>query len=186
MTYVTKMFSVLSVTLALAGVLAGCTKEQAPDVSRIEDRTFTLRPANTDFRFGVLTGQLSDLTVTQRIDETTGEVVYAPQLRATLKLKNTSPDQAVRLLAGGLEYLGPDGKPIPLAENRGNTDFNFYSYASDRLDPGMESSHNVDVPFPAAALDGRRMAEIRLSVTYIPTAYREESVTVPLTVAPQG
>ena len=47
----------------------------------------------------------------------------------------------------------------------------------------METSHNVDVSFPAAALDGQRLADIRVKVTYIPDPYRAESATVPFALA---
>jgi hypothetical protein len=44
-------------------------------------------------------------------------------------------------------------------------------------------THRVDVPFPAAALNGKTLTEIRLSVTYLPAPYREESVEIPVVLA---
>lgn len=84
-----------------------------------------------------------------RADRQTGEVVQAPRLRGTLKLRNATLDQTARLISGSLE-----------------------------------TSRDFDVSFPAAALDGQRLSDIRAEVTYIPGAYRAESVTVPVSLAP--
>jgi hypothetical protein len=74
------------------------------------------------------------------------------------------------------------GMAIPLAEGRGNTTFKF-PYYQDRLDPGMATSVDVDVPFPAAALEERRLGEVRLELAYIPTPFREESVRIQVGLA---
>lgn len=173
----------LAVPLALAGILLGCTRQEATSTSRIEEKVFRLDPAKFAVRVGFLTGQLTDLRVVQRVNEATGEVVDAPKLRATLKLKNASADQAARLLGGDVEYLNPSGQLIKLAEGRTDTSFKFYSMGSDRLDPGMETSHEIDVPFPAAGLNGKTLADVRLSMTYLPLPYREDSVTLPVALA---
>jgi hypothetical protein len=47
----------------------------------------------------------------------------------------------------------------------------------------MEISHDVDVPFPAAALNSRTLADVRLRVVYIPVVYRTEAVTVPVALS---
>ena len=166
-----------------AAVLAGCSGQPSADTPRIEEKTFSLKPATIPVRVGVLDGQLSELSVVQRVNPETGEVVYAPQMRGSLKLKNNSSDESVRLVEGEIEYLDAAGGRIALADTRSDSSFQFYSYSSDRLDPGAEVSKSVDVPFPAAALKDKALKEIRLSVTYLPAPYREESVKVPVTVA---
>jgi hypothetical protein len=146
-------------------------------------KTVVLKPATIPVQVGILTGQLSNLSVVQRVNAETGEVVYAPQLRGTLQLRNGSSDQAVRLVAGHVEYLNASGAPIELAAERPDTSFAFYSYSTERLDPGAEMSHGVDVPFPATALDGKALSDIRLRVTYLPVPYHQESVEIPVTIA---
>src|SRR3989337_2639143 len=47
----------------------------------------------------------------------------------------------------------------------------------------MGSSPDVDVPFPAAALAGKTLGDIRLEMTYLPTPYREEAVAVRVSLA---
>jgi hypothetical protein len=176
--------------LGLAGALmlgtvalGACSGEPTADTPRIEEKTFALKPATVPVQVGVLTGELKDLAVVQRVNAQTGEVVYAPQLGGTLKLKNTAANEAVNLVTGQVEYLDAAGSRIAMADDRADTSFRFYAYSSQRLDPGAEMTHRVDVPFPAAALKGKTLKEIRLSVTYLPAPYREESVELPVVLA---
>ena len=178
----------LSVTfataLALSAMLAGCATEQDVGASpRIVEKTFALTPDTLPLGVSFLKGELAGLKVVERINETTKEVVEQPKLRGTLKLRNTAPDQAVRLISAKIGYVDTDGKLIALAEGRQDTSFKLYSYQADRLDPGMGSSHDVDVPFPAAALAGKTLGDIRLEMTYLPTPYREEAVAVRVSLA---
>ena len=169
---------------AAAG-LAGCSGEPSADTPRIEERTFSLKPATIPVQVGMLNGQLTELSVMQRVNAETGEVLYAPQMRGTLRLKNTTDDEAVRLLNGQIEYLDAEGRRITLADARADTSFRFHSSSSEQLDPGAEIRHTVDVPFPAAALKDKPLNEIRLSLTYLPAPYRAESVELPVTIAPR-
>jgi hypothetical protein len=181
----TRMIPAVRLTATLVGAalaLVACSSEPT-DIPRIEAKTFTVKPATLPVRIGVLSGQLMDLTVLERVNVKTGEVVYAPQLRGTIHLKNTSSDQAVRLVNGQVEYLAAGGARIGLASDRGDTSFRFYSSSHERLDPGMEVTQSLEVPFPAAALKGDTLAEVRLNVRYIATPYREESVEIPVALA---
>jgi hypothetical protein len=176
--------AILAAALMSAGLtFLGCSKEPTAETPRIEEKTFAFKPAAVAVRVGVLAGELTDLSVVQRVNAATGEVVYAPQLRGNLKLKNTSPDEALRLLNGHVEYLDASGASIALPPDRADTTFRFYAYATERLDPGAEITHRVDVPFPAAALNGKTLRELRLSVTYLPAPYRQESVELPVALA---
>lgn len=169
--------------LALGMGLAGCGQQAAQSTApEIQHKTFALTPATVSVKASFLTGQLEDLKVTERVEQGTGKVVDPPKLRARLRLKNASADQAARLVSGRIEYTDPEGKPIPLAEGRGDTNFKFHSYSNDRLDPGMETSQDIDVPFPAVALKEKKLRDIRLELAYIPTPYREESVHIPVSL----
>jgi hypothetical protein len=175
--------AVHTLIVGAAAMLTACSSQPSADTARMEEKSVALLPATIPVEVGILTGELSGLSVVQRVNAETGEVVYAPQLRGTLTLKNSASDEAVRLLGGQVAYLDGSGAPIALAKDRADTSFRFYSYSSDRLDPGAQTTHNVDVPFPAKALTGEALKEIRLSVTYLPAPYREEAVEVPVTVA---
>ncbi len=115
------------------------------------------------------------------MEQGTGKVVDLPKLGATLKLKNTSENQAARPISGKIEYVDAEGRLIPLAEGRGETSFQF-PYYQDRLDPGKEASLNIEVPFPAAALKEKKLRDIRLELAYIPTPYKEEVVSIPVSI----
>ena len=172
----------------LAGVaLAGCTNDAGREVSqRIDEKRVVLSPPSATLAIGVLKGKLSDMTVVQRVNAETGEVVSPPQLRATLALENSSEDQAVRVVAGHVGYLDKSGAKIALAEGRGEPTIQIYGYSGDRLDPGGTATHQLDVPFPAAALAGSRLAEVKVDLTYIPMPYRHEAGRAAVSVAPQS
>jgi hypothetical protein len=174
--------AVLALTVMLAG--AGCSQEQTASEPRIIEQTAALAPATLPVTIGPLNGELSELSVLRRVDESTGNTVYAPQLRGTLILRNTSEDVAVRLVGGQVTYLGAEGKPIALAAGRGDTAFSFSTYSNERLDPGKETRHSLDLPFPAGAFEGG-LRQIKLDLDYLPIPYQEGTVTVGMTVGPR-
>jgi hypothetical protein len=173
----------LAMAILALGIGACSQQQQASDTPQIEEKTFAVKPATSTLRVGFLTGELTDVKVVESVNQQTGEVVQAPRVRGTLKLKNPTADQTARLISGSLEFLDADGNPIPVAAGREAPSFTFYAYSGDRLDPGMETSHTLDVSFPAAGLDRQRLADIRVKVTYIPDPYRAESATVPVALA---
>lgn len=174
----------LSTALALGAALAGCAEQEVGAAPQIVEKTFTLRPETVPLKVSFLHGELTGLKVVERVNEATKDVVEQPKLRGTLKLKNTATDQAVRLISGRIAYADVNGKPIALAENRSNTGFQFYAYQSERLDPGMETSRDIDLPFPVTALAPKKLGDLRLELTYIATPYREESFAVSVSIAP--
>jgi len=167
----------------LAAGLAACgQKDEQASAPQVEERTIAVTPATASVKASFLTGELQDMKVTERVEKGSGKVVDPPKLWATLKLKNTSESQAARLIVGKIEYADAEGKVIPLAEGRGDTSFKFYSYQTERLDPGMETTARIEVPFPAAALKDKKLRDIRLELTYIPTPYKEETINIQVTV----
>jgi hypothetical protein len=46
----------------------------------------------------------------------------------------------------------------------------------------METSQDIAVPFPAAALKEKKLGDIRLELSYIPTAYRIEAAKIPVSL----
>lgn len=168
--------------VAVAISITACTRQEQAAAPSIELKTFALKPASAPVKIAFLTGELKDLKVTERVEQGSGTAVEPPRLRATLKVKNVSPDQAIRLISGRIEYADAAGNAIQLAEGRGGASFKFYAYQQDRLDPGMETSQDIDVPFPAAALKEKKLGDIRLELSYIPTAYRIEAAKIPLSL----
>ncbi len=163
--------------------LAACSQQGQPAATpQVQEKTFPLTPATASVKASFLTGELQNMKVTERVEQGTERVVEPPRLRATLKLKNTSRDQAVQLIAGKIEYADAQGKPIPLAQSGQDTTFKFSSYQTERLDPGKDTSQEIDVPFPAAALPDKQLRDIRLEMTYILTPYKQEAVDIPVSL----
>lgn len=167
----------VAMTLAACSQQSGQTASAQPSV---EEKTFTLTPGSSSVKVSFLTGQLVDLKVSERVERGTGKIVDPPELRGTLKLKNGSADQSARLISGKIIYVDTAGNPILLPKDRGDTSFTFSAYETSRLDPGMETSQAIDVPFPAAALKGNDIRDVRLELTFLPTPYRAETVDIPV------
>lgn len=169
----------------LALTLAACSQQSGQTAvapTSQEEKSFTLTPDSTSVKIAFLTGQLQDLRITERVERGTGKMVDPPWLHATLKLVNVSTDQAARLISGKLLYLDAQGNPIALAKDRRDTSFTFSTYQTDRLDPGMETSQAIEVPFPTTAVKEKELRGIRLQLTYTPLPYKEESVTIPVSL----
>jgi hypothetical protein len=112
---------------------------------------------------GILTGEVTEMKVTERVEEGSGRVVSPAKLTATVNPKNTSANQTVRVVAGKIQYIDAQGQPI-------------------ELDAGQDANQSLDVDFPAEALRANRQKEIRLALTYIiPSRLQEQ--TVDFTVA---
>lgn len=165
----------------------GCTRGDgtaADTAPEVEERTFAVKLEPTPLRVGFLTAELADLRVVERVREGSGEVVDPPKLHGQLKLKNTSADRSARLVGGTVEYIGADGNEITPASGRGDTTFSFYSY-SERIDPGKDMSQGIEVPFPAAAVNGAGLSELRLELTYVPTPFRTGAATASASLVAQ-
>jgi hypothetical protein len=145
------------------------------------EKVFTVASSAT-MKVDFLSSQLQELTITERIDPKTKNVVDLPELRGTLKLKNDSKDQSARLLGGRLVFLDAKGQVIPVAKDRGDASFTFSAYETQRLDPGKETSQTIDVPFPRAGLQASEIHSIRLDLNYLPSVYRAQSVDYPVSV----
>jgi hypothetical protein len=159
--------------------LAACGQQQDQSTAAAAQpvvKTFALTPATAEMKVDFLVGRLQQLTITERLDSKTGSVVDPPELRGTLKIKNTSHDQAARLIAGKLIFLDAKGQVIPIAKERGEATLTFNSYESQRLDPGQETSQSIDVPFPRAGLQADMVQTVRLDLTYLPAPVREQAV----------
>ncbi len=131
---------------------------------------------------GIVTGEVTELKVTERVEKGSDRVVSPAKLTGTLKLKNTSANQTVRLVAGKILYIDAQGQPIKLEESRTEPVVKFATYGSERLDPGQDATQSLDVEFPAEALKAKKLKEIRLELAYIPSPYREESINFTVSI----
>jgi uncharacterized membrane protein YeaQ/YmgE (transglycosylase-associated protein family) len=163
----------------------GPVQQPAATAAVIEDRTYAVTPASVKLKAGIITGEVIELKVMERVEKGSDRVTTPAKLTGTLRLKNASADQTVRLIDGTIRYIDTQGQPIKLEDGRTEPTLKFTSYGgSERLDPGQEATQSVDVEFPAAGLKGKTLKDIRLEFAYIPSPYRAETVNFAVSIEP--
>ena len=169
----------------VAWMTIGRSQEPAATAAVVEDKTYTVTPAAMKVKAGIVTGEVTEMKVTERVEKGSGRVVSKAKLTAKVVLKNSSANQTVRLVAGKIQYLDAQGQPIKLEETRTEPTLKFATYGTDRLDPGQEATQSLDVDFPAEALKAKKLKEIRLELAYIPSPYHEETVNFIVSIGGQ-
>lgn len=171
-----------ALVIAVAWMTLGPAQQPAATAAVIDDKTYTVTPAAMTVKAGIVTGEVAELKVTERVEQGSGRVVSPAKLTARLILKNSSADQTVRLVAGKIMYVDAQGQPIKLEDGRNEPTLRFETSGSERLDPGQEASQSLDVEFPAEALKAQKLKQIRLEFAYIPSPYREQTVNFAVSI----
>jgi uncharacterized membrane protein YeaQ/YmgE (transglycosylase-associated protein family) len=167
----------------VAWMTLGPVQQPAAVAAAIEERTYAVTPASVKVNAGIVTGEVTEMKVAERVEKGSDRIVTAAKLTGMLKLKNTSANQTVRLLEGKLIYIDVQGQPIILEGARAEPTIKFATYGnSERLDPGQDVIQSLDVEFPAAALKPKSLKEIRLEFAYIPSLYRAETVNFAVSI----
>jgi len=173
---------------AASAMLAACTPQAPTAVAAVNDKVYTVTPNAMKVKAGIVTGELTDMKVTERVEEGSGRVTAPAKLTGKLSLKNSSSDQTMRLVGGKILYIDMQGKPIKLEDNRTEPKLSLgqASYGSpDRLDPGQASSQNLDADFPVAALKAKNLKEVRLELAFIPSQFKEETLNFTVSIGGQ-
>ena len=167
----------ITILAAVAAVMTlGCSQGPSGTAAVIEDKTYTVTPASVKVKAGMVTGEVTEMKVTERVEKGSGRVVSPAKLTGTLKLTNTSANQTVRVVSGKILYIDAQGQPIKLEAARTEPTVTFATYGKEQLDPGQDATQSLDVEFPAEALKAKKLREIHLELAYIPSPYREETV----------
>ena len=166
---------------------AACTPAPATKSAAISDKVYAVTPAELTVKGTYVSGAMSDMKVVERVEDGSGRIDQPARLTAKLVFTNTSKDQSLRIVGGKLAYIDLQGKPIPMEDNRTEPALKVAgSYGGqDRLDPGQETSQQVEAEFPVAALKMKRLKEIRVELLYSPSAYRQETMNFGVSIAPQ-
>jgi len=180
-----KWVGVMMVTLAVLAVTLGCSQQPSGPQVVIEDKVYTVTPASMTVKAGILTGDVKEMKVTERVEKGSGTVVSPAKLTGTIKLTNSSKDQVVRLVTGKILYIDAQGQPIKISETQTEPTIKFATYGAETLDPGKDATQSMDVDFPAEALKAKKLKEIRLELAYIPSPYKEESVKFTVVIGGQ-
>jgi hypothetical protein len=176
------MWKTTLMACAVSAALLACTPNTPTTRLAIEDKAYTVTPTAMTVKAGIVTAELTEMKVTERVEENTGRIDTPAKLTGTLKLQNNSSDQTVRLISGKMVYMDMNGKPIEVGEGRTEPVVRFTSTGSSQLDPGQEASQNINVDFPADALHSKTLREIRLDLVYSPAAYRQETATIAIAI----
>ncbi len=109
---------VMAVSAAVAAMMFGCSPQPSATVAMVKDKIYSVTPAAMKVKSGIVTGELTEMKVTERIEEGSGRITSPAKLSGKLVLKNVSSDQSLRLIGGKVLYIDMQGKPIKLEENR--------------------------------------------------------------------
>jgi hypothetical protein len=182
-----KLIGVMMVTTAAAGIF-GCVQKPAVTAAVIEDKVYTVTPDQVQVKAGIVTGEVTELKVMERVEQGSGRVDSPAKLTGKLKLTNSSTDQTVRLVGGKILYIDDQGQLIKIEETRTEPALKFpASYnSSDRLDPGQDATQTVEVDFPAAALKAKKLKEIRIELAYIPSPYKLQTAHFSVSIGGQS
>ena len=169
----------------LAAITAGCSPQQAQQAATVSDKTYAVKPDALTVTGSLLSGALTEMKVVERVEDGSGRIDQPARLTGKLVLTNVSKDQSLRLLGGRVLYIDSQGRAIPLEDQRTAPTLNAsQSYGNqERLDPGQEASQPVEAEFPAEALKMKRLKEIRLELLYIPSAYKQETMSFGVSIA---
>jgi hypothetical protein len=163
---------------AVSAALLGCQPPSTKSTAAIEDKVYSVTPEAMTVKTGIVTAELTDMKVTERVEKGSGRVDQQARLTARLKLVNSSSDQTVRLIGGKMVYVDMAGQPIKVGEARTEPALRFTSSTSAQLDPGQDTTQSIEVDFPAEALVAKKLKQIRLDLVYAPTAYRQETANI--------
>ena len=168
--------------------LAACAPQKAAVVATVNDKVYAVTPDAVKVKAGIVTGELTEMKVTERVEEGSGRVTAPAKLTGKLSLKNTSTDQTMRLVGAKILYIDSQGKAIALEDNRTEPSLQVggSTYGSaQQLDPGQESSQNLDADFPAAALKAKNLKEVRLELSFVPSQFKEETLNFKVSIGGQ-
>src|SRR5438093_6650434 len=144
-----KWAGVTIVVAAVAMMTLGCAQGPSATAAVVEDKTYAVTPASVTVQAGIITGAVTELKVMERVEKGSGRVVSPAKLTGTLRLKNTSANQTVRLVTGKILYIDAQGQPIKLEEARTEPTLKFATYGREVLDRGQEATQSLDVELPA-------------------------------------
>ena len=142
----------------------------------VADKVYPVTPSSITVKTGMITGEVIELKVTERVEKGTERVVSPARLTGKLRLENTSANRTVRLVEGKLLFMDAHGQRIKLDGADADPIVKFTTYGNERLDPGQDTSQTLDVEFPVEALKANRLKEIRLELAYVSSPFREETV----------
>src|SRR2546427_788704 len=78
----------VAIVMLTVAATYGCAQQSRAAVV-VEDKTYALTPATVTVKAGVVTGAMTEMKVTERIETGSGRIVTPAKLPGSLKLKDT-------------------------------------------------------------------------------------------------
>jgi hypothetical protein len=171
-----------TVGVAALALLGACSQQPTAPALVVNDKVYAMAPDAAKITAGIVSGEITGMKVTERVEEVSGKVSAPAKLSGKLVLKNTSTDQSVNLLDAKIIYVDIQGKPIAMEDNRTEPTVKMDSSygAKNRLDPGQDMTQSLDVEFPAAALKAGVLKEVRVALVFSPLPYSKSSLNFPV------
>ena len=101
-----KWIGVTVVAGAVAVTALGCAQQPSATAAGVENRSYRVTPASVTVRAGIITGEVTEMKVTEMVEQGSDRVVSPAKLTGTLRLRNTSANQTVHLVGGKMKDAG--------------------------------------------------------------------------------
>lgn len=172
----------MMMVITATAVFFGCSQKPPPTAAVVDEKVYTVTPDQVKVTAGVVTGEITEMKVTERVERGSGRIDTPARLTGKLKLRNGSAEHSVRLLGGKIHYLDAEGQIIGLEGARSEPNIRFSVFGSDRLEPGQDATHAVDVDFPAVALKSKTLKEIRLDLMFLSSLVMQETAHLAVSI----
>ena len=167
-----KIFIFIALCLAIG--IFGCAKEKKVEGPKQERITKNLVPPKAEIKGQNFLVELSDFQVFTVVDTASKEIVETPSLRGHIKITNKSKD-ILDIQAVTLEYLDEAGKPIPFKpEEKIEKVYPFWK----ALPPEGITEGSLDVTIPKMAIKEKALRKIELTLVYVPSPLKRETLTL--------
>ena len=167
-----KIFIFIGLSLAIG--LSGCTKEQKAEAPKQEQITKNLVPSKAEVKGPAFFVELNDLKVITTIDIASKEIVDTPTLKGNIKITNQSKD-ILDIQAVTLEFLNEAGKPIAYKpDEKIEKVYPFWKI----LQPEGVAEGSLDVTIPTNAIKEKSLKKIEVSLVYVPSPLKRETLTL--------
>jgi hypothetical protein len=169
----TKIFIFCALSLFIG--FMGCSKEQKVEAPKQEQITKNLVPPKAEMKGQNFNVELNDLKVAMTVDIASKEIVETPSLKGNVKITNISKD-ILDIQAVTLEYLDDAGKPIAFKSGEKIAKASLFLKA---IKPGEITEGSLDVTIPRAAVKEKTLGKIEVSLVYVPSPLKRETLTLP-------